>query len=47
VRCYDVASDGQHFYAGRVVDQPPPVAVTHLNIVENWFEVLKARVGRR
>jgi hypothetical protein len=44
VRRYDVAPDGQRFYA--VTDQTPqtPPAVTHINLVLNWFEELKAKV---
>jgi dipeptidyl aminopeptidase/acylaminoacyl peptidase len=45
LRCYDVAPDGQHFY---VVQSPAsffltPV-VTHINLITNWFEELKAKV---
>jgi serine/threonine-protein kinase len=44
VRRYDVAPDGQRFYA--VTDQTPqaPPAVTHINLITNWFEELKAKV---
>jgi hypothetical protein len=47
VRCYDVAPDGQRFYAMQVVRAPPQPAVTHVNLVLNWFEELKARVPTR
>jgi len=45
VRCYDVAQDGQRFYAvqSRTPLQPSP-PVTHINVVLNWFEELKAKV---
>ncbi len=42
-RCYDVSADGKFFYA--VWGEPPrPVPVTHINLIENWLEELKARV---
>jgi eukaryotic-like serine/threonine-protein kinase len=43
-RCFGVAPDGQHFYTMRAPKPPPPPAVTHINIVPNWFEELKAKV---
>ncbi len=42
---YDVASDGQRFLVGTVLDgrgAPPPSAV----VVLNWTEELKATTGR-
>jgi Tol biopolymer transport system component len=44
LRCYDVAHDGQRFYVFQSRGDPPPPVVTHVNIVQNWFEELKARV---
>jgi hypothetical protein len=44
MRCYDVAPDGQHFYAVRTPALPPPPSVTHINLIQNWFEELKAKV---
>jgi eukaryotic-like serine/threonine-protein kinase len=44
VRCYDVAADGQRFYATQRVPTPPAPPVTHINLIENWFEELKAKV---
>jgi serine/threonine-protein kinase len=44
VRCYDVAPDGQHFYGVRAQSPPPPPVVTHINLIQNWFEELKAKV---
>jgi hypothetical protein len=44
LRCYDVAPDGQHFYVRQYPVDPPPPPVTHINLVLNWFEELKARV---
>jgi len=46
-RCYDVGPDGQRFYAVQArtpVTHPP---VTHINIVENWFNELKTKVPVR
>jgi len=43
-RCLDVASDGQPSYAVEVLTpslQPP---VTQINLIQNWFEELKAKV---
>jgi hypothetical protein len=44
LRCYDVAPDGQRFYARQARNPPPPPVVTHINLVQNWFEELKAKV---
>ena len=41
VRCYDVAPDGRGFYAVKRVMPPRPTAVTHINLVQNWFQELK------
>jgi hypothetical protein len=43
-RCYDVAPDGQRFYAMQARNPPPPPVVTHINLLQNWFEELKAKV---
>ncbi|MCX6549666.1 MAG: hypothetical protein NTY02_01440, partial [Acidobacteria bacterium] len=45
VRCYDVMPDGLRFLAIQsnwAQDTPPP-GVTHINLVQNWFEELKAK----
>ena len=44
VRCYDVAPDGQRFFGVQQRPAPPLPPVTHINIVQNWFEELKAKV---
>jgi serine/threonine-protein kinase len=44
VRCYDVSPDGQRFYARQYGAAPPPPVVTQVNLVQNWFEELKAKV---
>jgi hypothetical protein len=44
VRCFDVALDGQRFFAVEQRSAPPPPAVTHVGLVQNWFEELKAKV---
>jgi len=43
LRRYDVAPDGQRFYAitNQTPQAPPPV--THINLILNWFEELKAK----
>jgi hypothetical protein len=43
-RIYDVAPDGQQFYAVRERTPQSPPVVTHINLVQNWFEELKAKV---
>ena len=43
-RCYDVALDGQRFYAVQRVARPQLPVVTHVNLIQNWFEELKAKV---
>jgi dipeptidyl aminopeptidase/acylaminoacyl peptidase len=44
VRCFDVASDGQRFYAVQARNPPPRSVVTHISLIQNWFEELKAKV---
>jgi serine/threonine-protein kinase len=44
VRCYDVAPDGQSFYAVQTAAMPAPAPVTHVNIAPNWVDELKVRV---
>jgi len=44
VRCYDVAADGQRFYGVQMPTLPPPPVVTHINLIPNWFEELKAKL---
>jgi eukaryotic-like serine/threonine-protein kinase len=44
VRCYAVAPDGQGFYAVRMTPPAPVPPVTHIQLVQDWTEELKARV---
>lgn len=44
-RCYDVTPDGQRFITTKVRPRDPPPPVTHINLVLNWGEELKARVS--
>jgi len=44
VPCYDVAADGQRFYGAQNQAPPPPPVVTHINLIQNWVEELKAKV---
>jgi hypothetical protein len=44
IRPYDVAVNGQRFYTVHRVTTPPPPKVTHINLILNWFEELKAKV---
>jgi hypothetical protein len=44
VRCYDVAPDGQRFYVVRTPTTQPAPVVTHVNLITNWFEELRAKV---
>jgi hypothetical protein len=43
-RCYDVAPDGRRFFVTRGGTFPPPSPVTHIHLVQNWLEEVKARV---
>jgi hypothetical protein len=44
VRCYDVAPDGQRFYVMQLLARAPQPPVTHISLITNWFEELKAKV---
>jgi len=44
VRAYDVAPDGQRFYGVQTAASPSPPVVTHVNLIQNWFEELKAKM---
>jgi hypothetical protein len=44
LRHYDVAKDGRGFYAMRVLPVSPLPPITHINLIQNWFEDLKAKV---
>ncbi len=43
-RGYDVSPDGQRFYIVQSQAPPPKPVVTHINLIENWFAELKAKV---
>jgi hypothetical protein len=43
-RCFNVAPDGQRFYAVQQGTPPRAPVVTHINLIPNWFEELKANV---
>jgi hypothetical protein len=40
----DVTPDGQRFVVTKVLPRDPPAPVTHVNVVLNWVEELKAKV---
>ncbi|MGE5360190.1 MAG: protein kinase domain-containing protein [Bacteroidales bacterium] len=44
VRCFDVAADGERFYATQTLAPPRPTVVTHISLILNWLEALKAKV---
>jgi hypothetical protein len=44
LRCYDVSPDGQRFYATRALRASTPPPVTHVSLMTNFFEELKAKV---
>lgn len=44
---YDVAPDGQHFFATQAVPSPPLPPVTQIHIVLNWLEEVKAKLAKR
>jgi hypothetical protein len=39
-----VARDGQRFLAAKTIAARPTPTVTHVNLILNWFEELKAKV---
>ena len=41
---FDISSDGQQFYVRQSFPAPPLPPVTHINVITNWFEELKAKV---
>jgi hypothetical protein len=43
-RCYDVSPDGQRFYGVQAQAPPPKPVVTHINLIENFFEELRDKV---
>jgi eukaryotic-like serine/threonine-protein kinase len=43
-RCFDVAPGGLGFFALRYGPPSPPPVVTHVNLILNWFEELRAKV---
>ena len=45
LRCYDVAPDGQSFFFAQTVPQEPAPPVTHIHLVMNWLEEVKARLA--
>jgi eukaryotic-like serine/threonine-protein kinase len=47
VRCYDVSADGRRFYAVQRRPRPATPPVTHVGIITNWFEELRAKVPTR
>jgi serine/threonine-protein kinase len=47
VRCFDVAPDGQRFYGVKVRTPPPPTPVTHIELITNWFQDLRAKAPAR
>jgi hypothetical protein len=47
VRCYDVSPDGERFYFAPTPRWEPLEPVTHIRIVQNWVEELKAKVPSR
>jgi len=47
VRSFDVAPDGQRFYAVERVTPAPTAAATRINVIQNWLEELKAKVPVR
>ena len=46
-RPYDVAPDGQSFFVTEAIAAPPPPPVTHIRLVLNWIEEVKAKLARQ
>jgi len=47
VRCFDVSPDGQRFYATQYRPRQPTPPATHVGLITNWFEELRAKVPSR
>jgi hypothetical protein len=47
MRCFDVAPDGQRFYGVKWLKLPEAPVVTHVSLIQNWFEELRAKVPTR
>jgi hypothetical protein len=47
LRCYDVAPDGQRFYAVQQRTPPVPPTVSHVDLRLGWTDELKRRVTTR
>jgi Tol biopolymer transport system component len=43
-RCYAVAPDEERFYVRQTPPTAPPAPVTHIQLIQNWTEELKARL---
>jgi hypothetical protein len=43
-RCYDVKPDGQGFFGVQTIPPQPVAPVTHIQLVQNWAEEVKAKV---
>jgi hypothetical protein len=41
---YDVALDGRSFYTVQALPAAPAPPVTHVRVVRNWLEEVRARV---
>jgi len=44
---YCVAPDGRSFYTTQVIPTPPPPPVTHIHLILNWLEEVKAKLSER
>jgi Tol biopolymer transport system component len=46
IRSYDVAPDGQRFFKTQGLPAPEEAPVTHIHLVQNWLEEVKARAAK-
>jgi serine/threonine-protein kinase len=46
VRCYDVSGDGQRFYVMQLGPAPPSKPVTHIDLILNWVDEVKAKARK-
>ncbi len=44
VRCFDLAADGRRFFAAQGRPRRTPRPITHVGLITNWFEELRAKV---
>ena len=44
VQCFGLTPDGQRFYTVQTRTPPASPVVTHISLIQNWFDELRAKV---